>query len=314
MVAPLASGVTIQNQAQGLPFWTVPGTVYGGFPGPNVTVPCGGVPGGPVPTSFSAGTTTFVWVDLGTSERTVTLSLVLSGGNGQAVSSSAVFTVEGPTSPAVAVTPGTVGVLSPPNNPQWLSLGCALTYCPNGFGMKFQASVNPPPDFSGSFMFLQIVTNHLAVLYAPAGSNPCPILDNGTCQTRNTNVGLDTIYPYPMQPGQTNQTNDSPGLRLDPQYIQESKIESFQMYLFWIPNVVPSVPVALGYVPWDYSSDAVKVNGAWSLNGNSTVVNSAGKANAPNPGSFEVGSSYPSWATQLPMSRAVAQQYGCGGN
>jgi hypothetical protein len=250
---PLPSGVTITSQS-----WSVPGTTVGGF---NT----GLTNGGPVPTNFSQGSTTFYWVTAG-NPLAVTFTAHLS--NGQTGAASATFNVEGPSQTLVDTAFGTTNIL---NNK--LYLGGSGT----NIGIKFTPSSIPPSGYANTFVFVQLLDN---LTWTLTGSN------GHTC----TWSGLDSQYPYPYPPGITTYTDDNPNIGLSTAYTEESDNLSAHMYVMWSSGLTSSIPVPLGYVSWHWYGDAKYINGAWVVQSTSVV-----SANA-----FQASSSYPSWTTYFP--------------
>jgi hypothetical protein len=134
----LPSGVTVQSRT-----WTVVGTTVGGF---NT-----GTNGGPVATTFTQDTATFYWVTVGNS---LSVTFTLNLGDGTHPTATTTFNVVGPSAPSVAAPTGQVIVTT--SSPLKLRFGASNA----NPGIKFTASATPPPGYSNTFVWVQILNNY----------------------------------------------------------------------------------------------------------------------------------------------------------
>lgn len=195
-------------------------------------------------------TPTFYWVKPGTYIVYYNYSL-----SGVAGSVQATFNVEGPTNPSATVTELdavipvkfsagyglilTKRLLNPPNCGDTIPAGHPNS-C-RAAGVKFRPYAIRPPDYTGTFKWVQIILKDQYV------GKICTVAFDG---------GLDNLYPYPdviddsTEPGGTMFTAlDGPDFVFLPE--QENIDWTFQatMYLMWqATNVSGAIPVPLGRV------------------------------------------------------------------
>jgi hypothetical protein len=246
----LPSGVSVTSQS-----WSVPGTTVGGY---NASVNSGQT----IATNFSQQSNTFYWVTPGSS-LVVTYTVKLS--NGSSSSASTTFNVSGPTSAQLATSTSAVHISTISGQP-YLQYGNQTA---GVAGITFTGSATN--SSGGSFSFVHLITSYQVVRSSTCSYSP------GT--------GLDNYYPFPSS-GST--ASDSPASEL---YSSESKVsESFgaTMYLMWQSSTSGSIPVPLGYVPWQWSGTAVQNAGVW------TVSSGSGSASA-----FVSSTAYPTWTTHV---------------
>lgn len=255
----LPTGITVQSQS-----WSVPGTTVGGY---TASISAGAT----TTTNFSQQSTTFYWVDSGTT-RSVTYSLTLS--DGSTSSASVPFDVSGPTSPSMtaALNPGGVTIDVAGDN-LLLEFGNNSTT----FGITFTPTVTQPSGTTGTFSYVQLINSDQAVI-----TNDGPPT-NFTC---SIGTGLDNVYPYHMRPDGT--AADSPGVALNSTYTELVETFSATMYLMWNSGLPNSIPVPLGSMQWGYSGDAHRDTSTslWELR-NPSGTNQT----------FSAGITYPTWST-----------------
>lgn len=228
--------------------WSVPGTTTGGF------APSQGS-GLTTATDFSHSSTVFYWVDTDTS-RTVTYTVTPS--SGAPISATVTFNVVGPTITSFTSPVGSVNI----QNNNKLAFGGSLS----NIGIKFDVAGSPPTGYSGTFSWVQLITDSKTVSNRSTGST----------RTCLYGPGLDSVYPYNSS---STTANDNPSVSLS-SYVEVTDADHFTMYLMWTSSLSSSIPVPLGHVDWSWSGDAVlnTTTGVWSLNSSSvgthTFVNS----------------------------------------
>lgn len=237
----LPAGLTVQSQV-----WSgISGTsAVGGYSASTSS-------GQTVPLPMMAGSgVSFYWITPG--NQAVRYTWILS--NGQTNSATVTFTVSGPSNAVlnstlgtVSVWPAGVGAGGHATTP-FLEFGNANTQN----GINFQASADSGSADNGSWQFVQLITRYTIKKLTSTG-----------VQSTDFTTGLDNTYPYPMPPGTTSGTNDSPGFGLAAGTGESAAYFTAAMYLMWIPNAsggctssiaLPcTIPVPLGSVTWGYS-------------------------------------------------------------
>ena len=259
--------------------WTIdsPGDYVGGFIR-------GLLQGGAQPVVRSGPSTTFYWAAPG-NHRRVTYSLVLS--DGQTVSASTRFDVEGPSYTSMEVPPTEV-VIGPGNVPGDSFMSFA------GTGISFRAQYALPEESLPNYLWVQLITRDVVELKRHASVERCvpksqPIPDVGS--------GLDSNYPYDSH----NPTRDSPPVELNPAEEEISRTFHARMYLLWGSGLSNSIPIPLGYVDWHFEGQAVRkdvLKNTWILK-----KGSGGADDPEHP--FRATRTYPLWNSLVPYSGSM---------
>jgi hypothetical protein len=257
LYASYGSGVSVNSQS-----WSVPGTIVGGFS----TAPTNG---GPNPVSLNGQSTTVYWV---TAANSQTVTFTLNYGSSQTAKAQATFNIAGPSSPNVTTQLGQAAI----NPGPVLQFGVP----PSVLGIQFSASATQPAGYSGSFVWVQLLTTYVVGLTISSGNQTC----NGTGIP-----GLDNTYPYPSVSGNSSLTNDQPKTSLPSTATEVTLNVNAQMFLMWRPGLSNDIPVPLGSVAWQFFGDAVQntSNSTWSVQ-----PDSSRSAN-----SFVQSSSYATWTS-----------------
>ena len=246
--------------------WMVQGTTVGGF-----VVSFGRTSTGKVTEpDFTNASTIFYWTTPGTYQ--VTLSCTLS--NGQTEMVHALFAVDGPTSPSVMTSLGTVlisNILLGFGNPAGVQ------------GITFTSYVTHlPPSTDGAPLWVQLVDQLSIISTDFLGVQQSCLVSGGV---------LDTRYPAQIGPDES----DSPGIvgLLQPLYAEVDFTFMARMYLMWDPLLptgcttgrdCTSIPVPLGFTSWGFSAVAQQgLTHEWSSSGSGSASN------------FEAGTTYPEW-------------------
>lgn len=234
----LPQDVTITQQS-----WSVPGERVGDF-----VVTADRTTARVLPPVLDDSSTKFYFVD---SPATVTVTYSCTLSNGQTASASTEFIVGGPTSPQIVVTKGDIQASHP-----ILSSSYTLH-----FPIQFVGESTPSLTYHGRMEWVQVVDSDVATKANPTAK--------WTCSSR----GLDGFnYPYPatnLLPSESEiDTNDDPGIPLDPNYPVSTAAMSFHMFLMWTPDLQAgdSIPVPFGSVTWSWASAANydKSDNSWS--------------------------------------------------
>ncbi|HTF63634.1 MAG TPA: hypothetical protein VK638_13115 [Edaphobacter sp.] len=246
----LPNGASVQSQS-----WSVSGTTIGSYIASRNSSSANAA-------DFGNQGTTFYWLSPGM--NTVTFNLTPNDGS-PSVSASVNFNVEGPTSASVNSSTGTPMI----QNNDLLTFGD-----PFGTpGISFSVIATDPQDFSGTYSWVQVITN----------SSATDTDLSGYTQHCTYGPGLDETYPYST--GFT--ANDSPNIGLDSNHTEVTDSDAFRMYLMWTPNTSsPTIPVPLGFIDWSWSGDAQRDQsiGNWLLESSSV-----------GPHSFVPSTSFPIW-------------------
>jgi hypothetical protein len=237
--------------------------------------------GGPQPVQLNGPATTFYWIAPGENRR-VTYRLVLQ--DGQTVSATTTFTVEGPSHTTMEVPPAQV-VVGPGNSPGISFMSFA------GTGISFRAQYLLPEGSLPNYLWVQLVKRDVMVAKSQSALDRCvpksqPIAEVGS--------GLDSNYPYDSH----NPTRDSPPVVLNPEAEAITRKFHARMYLLWGSGLSNSIPVPLGYVDWHFEGEAVRkdiLKNVWVLK-----KGSGGADDAERP--FRATHSYPLWNSLVPYT------------
>jgi len=173
-------------------------------------------------------------------------------------------------------------------------------------GITFTADPKALSSNGGAYSWAQTIDN---VTRQVVNINQPPIMSSNPM-----GPGLDNIFPYPMNPGSNNTTQDNPGSGLDASEGEFLETFTAKMYLLWTPPVasdcksgaICTIAVPLGYVSWGFNGDAI--NQQQFLNTTSALANlnaswwkACGQAQPANPVFVQANSSnsYPTWTTVL---------------
>jgi hypothetical protein len=223
----------------------------------------------------SPSTPVFYWTVPGTYvvEYQVTL------GDGTTQAEYATFVVTAPTNPAFTFAGGRVKTV---NSGQALKLT----------GIQLAPSATMPPGWENclgatsspncSFLWVQLISeDELKYLFS---SKVCSV---------PTGV-LDNFYPYPS--GSNGAVVDAPQvtLLLLPNEAVNWTFKA-NMYLMWKPQSISnSIPVPLGYVPWEVSASAVSGGAGWRIINNNYLLSFP-----PNLQGGEPNPQYPEWTNVI---------------
>jgi hypothetical protein len=270
--------------------WTMPtGTAVAGFTASSTSGSAQLLQSTVCPSTPNCAAKAFYWVDTGTSRQ---LTFTLNLDNGKSSSATVTFNVDGPRNASFTATSGRVDVWSAAvagqggTNP-WLGDGNVTTLNGSGINFKVDSSTQLPTGNSGTYSWVQLIGPNLAT-YQPGST------------TRTLGTGLDGgRYPYPMMPGCTDCTNDSPGIEL--LSVNSEETDSFQatMYLMWTPNPAGgcsacTVPVPIGFVNWRMKGDAINtLDPNQGPNANGWILGCG--QNSADP--FIPSTSYPQWTS-----------------
>lgn len=259
--------------------WSIdsPGEYVGGFVH-------GLLQGGAQPVVRSGPSTTFFWTVPG-DHRRVTYSLVLS--DGQEVSASTGFDVEGPSYTSMEVPPTEVVI-----GPSSLHGDSYMSFA--GTGISFRAQYALPEESLPNYLWVQLIKRDVVELKRHTSVERCvpksqPVPDLGS--------GLDSNYPYDSH----NPTRDSPPVELNPAEEEISRAFHARMYLLWGSGLSNSIPVPLGYVDWHFEGQAVRkdvLKNTWILK--------KGNGGADDPEHpFRATHTYPQWNSLVPYSGSM---------
>jgi hypothetical protein len=135
------------------------------------------------------------------------------------------------------------------------------------------ASSSPP----GQYSFAQLI-NDYNWTYSYTSGEPC---------SAGESVGLDRIYPYPMDTATT--ADDNPAVKL---FLDDTEVRtSFNatMYILWTPSdVVKAIPVPLGSVNWEWSGEAAQEP-------KTETLSVKGRSSKGNAAKFKKSSVFPRW-------------------
>ena len=144
------------------------------------------------------------------------------------------------------------------------------------WGLRFPAQVNPPANPAGSFSWIQLVNSY----------NDSHVFQDGTLSCVG-GPGLDTSFPTGTGLHYADGPDDQIAVISENPETRTLDNDVFTAYLMWSgdsdPNAVPNstsdyIPVALGYVKWYITGDAVFNSdlGVWSINHSSSVYSNGG--------------------------------------
>jgi hypothetical protein len=253
--ANLPEGATLTTSK-----WTVAGTNIGGYTASTTGIVL-------TDTITNATNITFYWVSPGSS-LSVTYQYCATEGD-VCPSATTTFNVTGPTEANITASAEAVGIAPDQSEVAW--------------GIKFAASSIPPGQASGTYQWVQLVQSDQVTL----------LFQDGTNLICTQGPGLDTSYPYSHSTGSN--AEDGPSVGLDAASSNEIEVTdstTFQMYLMWNPGIGSSIPVTLGYLPWNISGDAVynSATKKWSLKPGTSATNSS---------PFVASNVYPTWDTTI---------------
>ncbi len=294
-VAPPGNGLTVNNRS-----WSgvdAGAAIAGWTPGQTPQLP------NPSNESF-----TFYWVNAGTSGQvTYTVTYRWTLDNGQSNSASVTFHVAGPANANVSATVGSVQILPivgstiDPSGTSTMLLNGVSTLSGQA-GIKFIASTVLPNGNTGSYSWVQLISNDSVHFLRHSGTQACTTFSNsGSAQPE-----LDNTYPYGVGFGNvytTSISNDTAtdGPRLgDPTLSEMARSFSATMYLLWTPNSASgcsggacAIPLPLGSLSWTWTGDAINtLSAVQGLNSTTWILTGCQEASA---GGFQASSVYPVW-------------------
>ena len=273
----LATVITGTNSAPTAQSWEVPGIKVAGYTADGTSA---------VVTQLTNTTSSgilFHWVD-GSDGRVVKYTATIDG---KTKTVQVTFNVKRPTATLTATTPGTIQIQSIQENNQnyrFLTFGWDTVE-----GIHFSRTVEMPAGFTGGdIAWVQTVV--------PLRRRQ---LVNGSWQKLTSVQGvpvIDTSFPYSLGGDESDSPLTSldplPTIPNDPQCNQKTVADSFEMYLFFKPNIAGSIWVPLRKVAWNWSAGAtrnVSIN-IWTLN--------AGSAHSMNPASSD-STTHPVWSSNV---------------